>query len=375
MGRRFESCRGRRLCVKANDMKNLLVTGGCGFIGSDFIRFLFEESDYAGRIINLDALTYAANPMNLADIAERFRDRYVFVKADIRDAAAVARVFDEYDVDAVCHLAAESHVDRSILGPGDFIHTNVLGTFHLLEATRARADRIQIFHQVSTDEVYGSLGDEGFFTETTPYRPNSPYSASKAAADHLVRAYHRTYGLPVTISNCSNNYGPRQFPEKLIPLMILNAREGKTLPVYGDGRHIRDWLYVRDHCRAIWEIIRRGRRGDAYNIGGLCEIENIEVVRRICALVDEMGPPLPGGRPRIELIRFVKDRPGHDRRYAMDISKIQTELDWSPRETFESGLRRTVKWYLENSEWVHGVRTGAYREWITRQYGLDAAST
>jgi len=356
-------------------MRNLLVTGGCGFIGSDFIRFLFEESGYEGRVINLDALTYAANPMNLADIAERFRDRYVFAHADLRNAEAVGRVFDEWEVDAVCHLAAESHVDRSIMHPGDFIHTNVVGSFHLLEAARARASRIEVFHHVSTDEVYGSLGPAGRFAETTPYRPNSPYSASKAASDLLARSYHRTYGLPITISNCSNNYGPRQFPEKLIPLMILNALEGRPLPVYGDGRQVRDWLYVRDHGVALWEILRHGRPGEVYNIGGRCEIENIEVVRRICALVDEIAPPLPDGRPRSDLIAHVKDRPGHDRRYAMDIAKIQRELGWAPRETFDSGLRRTVEWYLDHPDWVAGVRTGAYRAWIARQYGDPAPPT
>ncbi|MCS6770885.1 MAG: dTDP-glucose 4,6-dehydratase [Kiritimatiellae bacterium] len=350
-------------------MENLLVTGGCGFIGCNFIRYLFEESGYRGRVINVDKLTYAGNLESLADVAARAGDRYVFIRADICDASAIARVFDEYGIDAVCHFAAESHVDRSIVRPDDFIQTNIVGTYVLLQAARARKDRIQLFHHVSTDEVFGSLGESGFFTEETPYRPNSPYSASKAASDHLVRAYHHTYGLPVTISNCSNNYGPYQFPEKLIPLMILNALEGKPLPVYGDGLHVRDWLYVRDHAAAVWAVMTRGRRGQTYNIGGRNEMRNIEVVRKICSLLDELAPPIPSGKPRDSLITFVKDRPGHDRRYAIDCTKAEMELGWKPEESFDTGLRKTVLWYLENREWVNRVRSGEYRRWIEEHYG------
>ncbi len=349
-------------------MKNLLVTGGCGFIGTNFIRYLLEESDFSGRIINVDKITYAGNPENLSDIAERFPERYRFVKADICDREKMARVFDEYEIDAICHFAAESHVDRSIVGPDAFIQTNVIGTFNLLELARERQPRIELFHHISTDEVFGSLGADGLFTEETPYRPNSPYAASKAASDHFVRAYHKTYGLPVTISNCSNNYGPYQFPEKLIPLMILNALEGKPLPVYGDGLNVRDWLYVRDHCVAIWEIMKRGRRGETYNIGGNGEKTNLEVVRMICDFVDEMVPP-ESGKSRRELITFVKDRPGHDRRYAIDFRKIQRELGWQPEESFETGLRKTIRWYLEHREWVDRVRSGEYLEWIRTHYG------
>lgn len=350
-------------------MNTLLVTGGAGFIGSNFIRHVLDETAFAGRVINLDALTYAANPAGLADVAARHGDRYVFVHADIRDRGAVDRAFDEFGVDAVCHFAAESHVDRSIVRPDDFVQTNIVGTFNLLEAARARMARIVRFHHVSTDEVFGSLGPQGAFTETTPYAPNSPYSASKAASDHLVRAYHATYGLSVTVSNCSNNYGPLQFPEKLVPLTILNALEGKPLPVYGDGLNIRDWLYVRDHCVAVWRILCDGRTGETYNVGGRSERTNLDVVRRIAALVDRQAPPLEGGRPREDLLTFVPDRPGHDRRYAIDCTKIERELGWRPEESFESGLDRTVRWYLANPAWVDGVRSGAYRDWIKTQYG------
>lgn len=350
-------------------MQNLLVTGGCGFIGSNFIRYLLEESDFTGRVVNLDALTYAGNPENLADLAARSPQRYTFVQADICDAAKVAEVFDSHQIDTVCHFAAESHVDRSIVNPGAFIQTNVVGTYTLLEVARQRKDRISLFHHVSTDEVYGSLGEEGFFTEDTPYRPTSPYSASKASSDHLVRAYFKTYGLPVTLSNCSNNYGPYHFPEKLIPLMILNALEGKPLPVYGDGRNVRDWLYVRDHCTAIWTVMNRGRCGQTYNIGGHNEIRNLTVVETICALLDEMVEPLPNG-PRSNLITFVKDRPGHDWRYAIDSTKIQQELDWTPAESFETGIRKTITWYLENRAWVDRVRSGEYQTWMAAQYGV-----
>ncbi len=350
-------------------MNALLVTGGAGFIGSNFIRHVLDETPYRGRVVNLDALTYAAHPGSLDDVAARHGGRYVFVRADIRDRAAVDRVMDEHAVDAICHFAAESHVDRSIVRPDDFIQTNIVGTFNLLEAARARQDRIVRFHHVSTDEVFGSLGPSGAFTETTPYAPNSPYSASKAASDHLVRAFHETYGLPATISNCSNNYGPFQFPEKLVPLMILNALEGKPLPVYGDGLNIRDWLFVRDHCTAVWRILERGRDGETYNVGGRSERTNLEVVRLIASLVDRHAPPLPGGRPREALLTFVPDRPGHDRRYAIDCSKIERDLGWEPGETFASGLERTVRWYLDHPDWIDSVRSGAYRDWIRRQYG------
>ena len=276
-------------------------------------------------------------------------------------------LFYEQEIDTVCHFAAESHVDRSIVGPDAFIQSNILGTFNLLEAARAIQDRLELFHHVSTDEVYGSLGAEGVFTEDTPYKPNSPYSASKAGSDHLVRAYHETYGLPVTISNCSNNYGPYQFPEKLIPLMILNAEEGKPLPVYGDGRNVRDWLYVRDHCTAIWRIMKEGRKGETYNIGGDNQQENIRLVEMFCDILDGIRKPKEGGSRR-ELITFVKDRPGHDRRYVIDFTKLKGELGWSPEETFESGIRKTIAWYLNNQKWVNRVRSGEYQAWIQEHY-------
>lgn len=350
-------------------IKNLMVTGGCGFIGVNFIRHLLEESDFAGRVINVDKLTYAANPQSLEDTAARAGARYVFEKADIVDRAAIGRIMDEHEIDAVCHFAAESHVDRSILRPDEFIQTNIIGTHVLLQLARERKQRLSLFHHVSTDEVFGSLGEHGFFTEETAYRPNSPYSASKAASDHLVRAYHETYGLPVTISNCSNNYGPYQFPEKLIPLMILNALEGKPLPVYGDGRNVRDWLFVRDHCRAVWMIMNRGRKGQTYNIGGRNEMQNLDVVGMICDLVDEMAGPLQDGGARRKLITFVKDRPGHDRRYAIDCAKIERDLGWRPAESFETGLRKTIRWYLDYATWVKQVRSGDYQKWIKEHYG------
>lgn len=345
---------------------NMLVTGGCGFIGSNFIRYmLLDAPDFSGRIINVDALTYAGNLENLSDMANIFGDRYVFIHADIRDAEAMAAVFSDHAVDIVCHFAAESHVDRSIVEPDAFIQTNIVGTFNLLEIARVKG--LKRFHHISTDEVYGSLGPDGRFTETTAYDPSSPYSASKAASDHLVRAYFRTYGLPVTLSNCSNNYGPYQFPEKLIPLMILNAQAGKSLPVYGDGKNIRDWLYVKDHCRAVWEIIKRGALGETYNVGGDCEMENLLLVEMICDLMDDMAP-LSNGRSCRELITFVKDRPGHDRRYAIDASKIRAELGWTPETAIETGIRETIQWYLDHPEWIERVQSGAYREWIQRHY-------
>jgi len=350
-------------------MDTLLVTGGCGFIGANFIRYLFESADFTGRVVNLDALTYAGNPESLADIADRFADRYRLVQADIRDAVAVRAAFADHGVDAVCHFAAESHVDRSIAVPDAFITTNIIGTFNLLEAFRARKDRMRLFHHVSTDEVFGSLGPNGLFSETTAYAPSSPYSASKAGSDHLVRAYHHTYGIPVTLSNCSNNYGPYQFPEKLIPLLILNALEDKPLPIYGDGRNVRDWLYVTDHCQAIWSIMTSGKPGETYAVGGRCERSNRTVATRICEILAESAPR-PDGRPRTDLITFVADRPGHDFRYAIDSTKIETTLGWTQTESFESGMRKTIAWYRSNPSWVARVRSGEYRAWMRDHYGV-----
>lgn len=347
-------------------MENILVTGGCGFIGSNFIRFLLARSDFSGRIVNVDKLTYAGNAENLAGVTDHYSQRYIFEQADICDSAAMGTIFSRYDIDTVCHFAAESHVDRSIVGPDAFIQTNINGTFNLLEQARSRGERLALFHHVSTDEVYGSLGPDGRFRETTPYQPNSPYSASKAGSDHLVRAYHHTYGLPVTVSNCSNNYGPYQFPEKLVPLMILNALENKPLPVYGDGSNVRDWLHVEDHCRAVWAIMKHGKHGRTYNIGGDCEKRNIDVVTEICAALDRLSP---APQSRRELIRFVEDRPGHDQRYAIDFSRIRDELAWTPHETFTSGLEKTIRWYLDNRDWVGRVQSGEYRRWIEAQYG------
>lgn len=346
---------------------NLLVTGGCGFIGSNFIRFLLARPDFQGRIINVDKLTYAGNPENLAGVDAAYPGRYFFRRCDICDREGLDRIFSEYEIDSVCHFAAESHVDRSIKSPGAFIQTNIVGTFNLLELCRAKMDSFTLFHHVSTDEVYGSLGSEGYFVETMPYSPNSPYSASKAASDHLVRAYHETYGLPVTISNCSNNYGPYQFPEKLIPLMILNAMEDRPLPVYGDGKNIRDWLYVADHCEAIWTIMKSGHFGETYNIGGNSEVENIAVVSLVCDILDELSPP-QNRRSRRDLITFVKDRPGHDRRYAIDFGKLHRELNWSPRNSFASGLKSTVLWYIANRAWIERIKSGEYLKWIDENY-------
>jgi dTDP-glucose 4,6-dehydratase len=319
------------------------------------------------RFINVDSLTYAGNPENVADIEERYQDRYLFIKADICDMAGMNRTFGKHEIDTICNFAAESHVDRSIVAPDAFIQTNIVGTFNLLEAARSQQNRMIRFHHISTDEVYGSLGKDGYFTETTPYKPNSPYSASKASSDHLVRAYYKTYDLPITISNCSNNYGPYQFPEKLIPLMILNALEGKPLPVYGDGRHVRDWLYVRDHCTAIWTIMKNGRIGEMYNIGGDSEMENIAIVKMICDILDEMNE-LSNNRSRRELITFVKDRPGHDRRYAIDFTKLNKELNWRPEASLETGIRDTIQWYVDNKKWVERVKSGEYRQWIKTHY-------
>jgi dTDP-glucose 4,6-dehydratase len=349
-------------------MKNMLVTGGCGFIGTNFVRYLLKESDFKGRIINVDKLTYAGNPENLIDIEENFSERYIFEKTDICDREEMSRIFDEHEIDSVCHFAAESHVDRSIVRPDAFIMSNIVGTFNLLELARSNKDRIKLFHHISTDEVFGSLGKDGYFTEETSYKPNSPYSASKAASDHLVRAYHETYGLAVTISNCSNNYGPYQFPEKLLPLIILNGLEGKSLPVYGDGLNVRDWLFVRDHCTAVWEIMKHGKRGETYNIGGNHEMENIRLVEMVCDILDGIEKSADR-KSRRELITFIKDRPGHDRRYAIDFTKLRQELGWVPKESLETGIRKTIQWYIDNREWVNRVRSGEYQSWITEHYG------
>ena len=351
------------------EFRCILVTGGAGFIGSNFIRHALGAAGFHGKVVNFDALTYAGNLESLADVeAEHGGSRYFFTNADICDRPAVEAVFAEHAPDAIAHFAAESHVDRSIAGPEKFVRTNVLGTFTLLDvAARTWQGREgPLFHHVSTDEVYGSLGPSGRFTEETPYDPRSPYSASKAGSDHLVMAYHHTYGLPVTISNCSNNYGPYHFPEKLIPLMILNMLEGKPLPVYGDGRNVRDWLYVEDHAAAVWKIMTSGKIGEKYNIGGKNEWENIRLVRTLCAAVARRTGKSPAEYEK--LIAFVKDRPGHDRRYAIDSSKIERELGWRPSLSFEEGLNRTVRWYLEHREWVDHVRSGAYAEWIRKNY-------
>lgn len=344
-------------------MRTLLVTGGAGFIGSNLIHYILENTSY--RVINLDKLTYAGNLNSLADILQD--PRHIFIKGSIEDGTLVRQLLDQYRPDGVIHLAAESHVDRSIEGPGDFIQTNIVGTFELLECIRhywSQQDTVWRnafrFVQISTDEVYGSLGAEGYFTENTKYAPNSPYSASKAAADHLARAYFHTYGLPVLITNCSNNYGPYQFPEKLIPLMIFTALQGNMLPIYGDGSNIRDWLFVLDHCSAIVRVLTAGQPGEVYAVGGNNERTNLQVVQHICDLLDKLQPCTDGGSYR-EHITFVKDRPGHDQRYAIDSSKLKTELGWTAQETFESGLSKTVAWYLENQAWCEAIRTGRYQ--------------
>jgi dTDP-glucose 4,6-dehydratase len=354
----------------------ILITGGAGFIGSNFVLDWLASSDEA--VVNLDALTYAGNLESLASLAND--PRHVFVKGDICDRALLDRLFAAHRPRAVVHFAAESHVDRSIHGPGAFIKTNVEGTFVLLEASRAYWSGLNAqekesfrFHHVSTDEVYGSLDkNDPSFAESDTYEPNSPYSASKAAADHLVRAWHHTYGLPVLTTNCSNNYGPYHFPEKLIPLMIVNALAGKSLPVYGDGQQIRDWLYVKDHCTAIRQVLARGRVGQTYNVGGWNEKPNIEIVNTVCALLDEMRPDPKGSYSR--LVTYVTDRPGHDRRYAIDARKLERELGWKPAETFESGIRKTVRWYLDNADWVARVQSGAYRDWVSKHYDKPAAT-
>lgn len=349
----------------------IIVTGGAGFIGSNFILHLLASE--RASLVNLDKLTYAGNPRNLDSIASD--PRYHFVHGEIGDRDTVGEIFQRWRPRALVHFAAESHVDRSIRGPDDFIRTNINGTFALLEEARAywsqlgEGEKAQFrYLQVSTDEVYGSLGpNDPAFSETTPYQPNSPYSASKAASDHLVRAYYHTYGLPVLTTNCTNNYGPYQFPEKLIPLVILNARQGKPLPVYGDGQNVRDWLYVIDHCEAIRSVLARGRIGETYNIGGRNQKTNIEVVKTICSILDELCPEDPVVRHE-KLITYVKDRPGHDRRYAIDASKIERDLGWKPRETFQTGLRKTIEWYLAHHDWVEEVTSGSYRQWIATHY-------
>lgn len=352
-----------------NRYQCILVTGGAGFIGSNFIRYVFENTGFEGKIVNIDKLTYAGNLENLADINEKYSDRYVFERVDICDYDRVEDIFKRYSPDAVVHFAAESHVDRSIHGPKDFINTNVNGTFNLIEAARKfwqnRFENTR-FHHISTDEVYGSLGDRGYFYETTPYDPRSPYSASKAASDHLVMSYYHTYGLNVVITNCSNNYGPYQFPEKLIPLMILNMLDEKPLPVYGDGKNIRDWLYVEDHCSGIWAVLNRGKTGEKYNIGGENEWHNIDLVNKLCEIVAEkLGKPKDYFK---RLITFVQDRPGHDRRYAINCDKIKNELGWQQSVSFEEGLNITVEWYLNNKKWVQNIKTGKYLEWLEINY-------
>ncbi|HHO2171117.1 TPA: dTDP-glucose 4,6-dehydratase [Aeromonas hydrophila] len=359
----------------------ILVTGGAGFIGSAVVRHIIRDTQDA--VINLDKLTYAGNLESLADVSTS--ERYVFEQVDICNRAELDRVFAQHQPDAVMHLAAESHVDRSITGPADFIETNIVGTYMLLEAARAYWNGLEEvrkaafrFHHISTDEVYGDLPhpDEvatgealPLFTETTPYAPSSPYSASKASSDHLVRAWRRTYGLPTIVTNCSNNYGPYHFPEKLIPLVILNALDGKPLPVYGKGDQIRDWLYVEDHARALYTVVTTGVIGEIYNIGGHNEKQNLDVVHIVCDLLDEMVPKAGSYRDQIT---YVADRPGHDRRYAIDASKMSSELDWQPEETFESGIRKTVQWYLGNQQWVSNVKSGAYQSWIEQNYGERA---
>ena len=343
----------------------LLVTGGCGFIGSNFILKQIEETE--NQILNLDKLTYAGNTDNLDSIKDS--SPYEFIKGDIADKKLLVKIFNEFQPDAIVHFAAESHVDRSIDGPMDFIHTNIVGTSILLnEATKyynaniaeSNSREFKFLH-VSTDEVFGSLNEDGFFVETTPYDPSSPYSASKASSDHLVRAWHRTYGLPILITNCSNNYGPFQFPEKLIPLMIANCIDEKPLPVYGKGHNIRDWLYVEDHCDAVYTVLQHGEIGETYNVGGNNEIRNIDIVKTICAILDEMRPS-PNGKSYGNLISFVKDRPGHDFRYAIDASKIKTELGWTPKETFESGIKQTIEWYIENESWWRKIQDKTYNQ-------------
>jgi dTDP-glucose 4,6-dehydratase len=364
------------------EKKTILMTGGCGFIGANLVRFLLGSGQY--RVVNLDALTYAANPLSLADLEGN--SDYEFVKGNITDRQLVDSLFEKYEPAGVFHLAAESHVDRSIVSADDFVQTNVVGTYMILEAARSYWNTLTEgekkefrFLHVSTDEVFGSLGPEGYFTEETPYAPNSPYSASKAASDHFVRAFHHTYGLPTVITNCSNNYGPYQFPEKVIPLMILNALSGKPLPVYGDGSNVRDWIYVEDHCKAVKLVFEKGRPGEVYVVGASNEQKNINLVNRVCSILDEIAPPVEvpqlrdqGLNSYSELINFVQDRPGHDHRYAIDSAKIQRELGWQPETSFETGLRDTIEWYLSNPKWVDQASGGSYSEWIEKNYAWRA---
>ena len=370
-------------------LKNILVTGGAGFIGSNFINYLFGlsatgskefmDSGFTGKIVNVDCLTYAGNLENLSGVEEKFgkaaggNQRYFFEKVDITDRAELERIFKLYDIDTVIHFAAESHVDRSILGPEAFIKTNVMGTYTLLDVARNywgcsldnKRDDV-LFHHISTDEVYGSLGETGYFTESTPYDPRSPYSSSKASSDHIVMAYYHTYGLPITLSNCTNNYGPYQFPEKLLPLMIANIRDGKNLPVYGEGKNIRDWIYVEDHNRAVWQIVNDGKTGEKYNIGGENEWKNIELLHKLIELVAaKTGKAVSDVE---KTIVHVKDRPGHDARYAIDCTKIKRELGWERKMTFEQGLTLTVNWYLGHKEWVDHILSGEYKNWINKNY-------
>ena len=355
-----------------NQRISILVTGGAGFIGSSVIRYLIEETDH--EIINIDKLTYAGNLESLIDVSKN--DRYNFEKVDICEAQEIKRIFEKYSPQTVMHLAAESHVDRSINSPNDFIQTNIYGTYVMLESARQffyslDDDRKKDFrfHHISTDEVYGSLGKTGLFTEETAYDPSSPYSASKAASDHIVMAWHRTYGLPILVTNCSNNYGPYQFPEKLIPLVILNALKGEPLPIYGKGEQVRDWLYVEDHARALYQVIQKGTPGEVYNIGGHNEKTNLEVVKTVCSILDELKPQHPPGISRYdELITHVQDRPGHDQRYAIDANKINQDLGWVPEETFETGIRKTIAWYLNNITWSEHVASGEYKDWMETNY-------
>lgn len=369
---------------KMRKLKNILVTGGAGFIGSNFIHYLFglssakgnlfNDADFSRNVVNVDCLTYAGNLESLKDVEEKFGGtRYFFEKVDICNRPEIERILKQYDIDTIIHFAAESHVDRSILGPETFIKTNVMGTFTLLDAARSFWKKPDgtfrddvLFHHISTDEVYGSLGETGYFTETTPYDPRSPYSSSKASSDHIAMAYFHTYGLPLTLSNCTNNYGPYQFPEKLLPLMISNIRDGKPLPVYGKGDNIRDWIYVEDHNRAVWLIVNKGRTGQKYNIGGENEWQNIKLLHKVIELSAEKL-----GKPASEIektITYVKDRPGHDKRYAIDCTKIKTELGWQRKMTFEEGLNATVDWYLKNTEWVNHILSGEYTKWIDANY-------
>ncbi len=360
-------------------LQTIMITGGAGFIGSNLIRYLFESTEFSGRIINVDSLTYAGNLASLADVNEKYGEegdkagRYFFEKVDICDGSKVRKLFEKYNPDTVIHLAAESHVDRSIENPSAFVETNVLGTLNLLNGAKTHWQIEKgfqegvLFHHVSTDEVYGSLGEEGYFVEDTPYDPRSPYSASKASSDHIVRSFFHTYDFPITISNCSNNYGPYQFPEKLIPVVIEKILEKQPLPIYGDGKNIRDWLYVEDHNSAVWAIVQGGRLGESYNIGGENEWENIKLVEELCRIMGESLEVDPDSL--LSLITYVKDRPGHDRRYAIDCKKLKTELGWRQKYDFESGLRHTVEWYLKNREWTEQIKSGEYLTWMETNYG------